>query len=41
MLSQLRAGMPASPHPVMFPVEIRVAAADDIWLSTAYSRGSA
>jgi L-gulonolactone oxidase len=25
----------------MFPVEIRVAAADDIWLSTAYGRDSA
>jgi len=25
----------------MFPVEIRVAAADDIWLSTAYQRDSA
>ncbi len=25
----------------MFPVEVRVAAADDIWLSTAYGRDSA
>ncbi len=25
-------------HPVAFPVEVRVAAADDIWLSTAYGR---
>jgi FAD/FMN-containing dehydrogenase len=25
----------------MFPVEVRVAAADDIWLSTAYDRASA
>ena len=25
----------------MFPVEVRVAAADDIWLSTAYGRESA
>jgi FAD/FMN-containing dehydrogenase len=25
----------------MFPVEVRVAAADDIWLSTAYQRDSA
>ncbi len=27
--------------PVMFPVEVRVAAADDIWLSTAYGRDTA
>jgi FAD-linked oxidoreductase len=27
--------------PVMFPVEVRVSAADDIWLSTAYGRESA
>jgi len=27
--------------PVMFPVEVRVAAADEIWLSTAYGRDSA
>src|ERR1700728_186969 len=41
VLSQLRAGVPRLAHPVMFPVEIRVAAADDIWLSTAYGRDSA
>jgi FAD/FMN-containing dehydrogenase len=28
-------------NPVMFPVEVRVAAADDIWLSTANGRDSA
>ncbi|MBO0840548.1 MAG: FAD-binding protein [Sciscionella sp.] len=28
-------------HPVMFPVEFRVAAADDIWLSTAHERATA
>ena len=41
VLSQLRAGVPRLADPVMFPVEIRVAAADDIWLSTAYGRDSA
>ncbi len=41
VLGQLRAGVPRLAHPVMFPVEIRVAAADDIWLSTAYGRDSA
>ena len=34
-------GVPRLADPVMFPVEIRVAAADDIWLSTAYGRDSA
>ena len=33
--------MPRLADPVMFPVEVRVAAADDIWLSTAYGRDSA
>ena len=32
--------MPKLADPVMFPVEVRVAA-DDIWLSTAYGRDSA
>jgi L-gulono-1,4-lactone dehydrogenase len=27
--------------PVMFPVEVRVAAADDVWLSTGYGRKNA
>jgi FAD-linked oxidoreductase len=41
VLAQLRAGVPRLAHPVMFPVEVRVAAADDVWLSTAYGRDSA
>jgi len=41
VLGELRARVPKLAHPVMFPVEIRVAAADDIWLSTAYERDSA
>jgi L-gulono-1,4-lactone dehydrogenase len=41
VLSKLRAGVTRLAHPVMFPVEVRVAAADDIWLSTAYGRESA
>jgi len=36
VLAELRAGVPRLADPVMFPVEVRVAAADDIWLSTAY-----
>ena len=41
MLAELRAGVARLANPVMFPVEVRVAAADDIWLSTAYGRDSA
>jgi FAD-linked oxidoreductase len=41
VLAELRAGVAGLPDPVMFPVEVRVAAADDIWLSTAYGRESA
>ncbi len=41
VLAELRAGVRRLAHPVMFPVEVRVAAADDIWLSTAYGRDSA
>jgi len=41
VLAELRAGVARLAHPVMFPVEVRVAAADDIWLSTAYGRESA
>jgi FAD/FMN-containing dehydrogenase len=41
VLRELRAGVAELADPVMFPVEIRVAAADDIWLSTAYGRESA
>ena len=28
-------------RPISFPIEVRVAAADDVWLSTAYGRASA
>jgi FAD-linked oxidoreductase len=41
VLHELRALLPRLRNPVMFPVEVRVAAADDIWLSTAYGRDSA
>ena len=41
VLAELRAGVARLPTPVMFPVEVRVAAADDVWLSTAYGRDSA
>jgi FAD/FMN-containing dehydrogenase len=41
VLAELRAGVPRLADPVMFPVEVRVAAADDVWLSTAYGRDSA
>jgi FAD-linked oxidoreductase len=41
VIAELRRAVPRLPDPVMFPVEVRVAAADDIWLSTAYDRPSA
>jgi FAD/FMN-containing dehydrogenase len=41
VLAELRAAVPRFTDPVMFPVEVRVAAADDIWLSTAYGRDTA
>ncbi len=41
VLAELRARVPELADPVMFPVEVRVAARDDIWLSTAYERDSA
>ncbi|MGQ0839940.1 D-arabinono-1,4-lactone oxidase [Actinokineospora sp.] len=41
VLAELRVRVPALADPVMFPVEVRVAARDDIWLSTAYGRESA
>ncbi|CRK60753.1 probable L-gulonolactone oxidase [Alloactinosynnema sp. L-07] len=41
VLGELRTRVPKLADPVMFPVEVRVAAADDIWLSTAYERDSA
>ena len=41
VLAELRGSVPRLADPVMFPVEVRVSAADDIWLSTAYGRESA
>ncbi|EHK88970.1 D-arabinono-1,4-lactone oxidase [Saccharomonospora azurea] len=41
VLDGLRALVPRLRHPVAFPAEIRVAAGDDVWLSTAYGRDSA
>jgi FAD/FMN-containing dehydrogenase len=41
VLAELRAAVPRLTAPVMFPVEVRVAAADDVWLSTAYGRDTA
>jgi L-gulono-1,4-lactone dehydrogenase len=41
VLGELRREVPRLAEPVMFPVEVRVAAADDIWLSTAYGRDTA
>ena len=40
VLAELRRAVPRLATPVMFPVEVRVAAPDDIWLSTAYGRES-
>lgn len=41
VITELRRAVPRLHDPVMFPVEVRVAAADDIWLSTGYGRESA
>jgi len=41
VLAELRRAVPRLADPVMFPVEVRVAAADDIWLSTAHGRDTA
>jgi L-gulono-1,4-lactone dehydrogenase len=41
VLAELRRAVPGLSQPVMFPVEVRVAAADDAWLSTAYGRDTA
>jgi L-gulono-1,4-lactone dehydrogenase len=41
VLAELRREVPKLADPVVFPVEVRVAAADDIWLSTASGRASA
>jgi FAD-linked oxidoreductase len=41
VIEELRAGIPRLADPIMLPIEVRAAAADDIWLSTAYQRESA
>jgi L-gulono-1,4-lactone dehydrogenase len=41
VLAELRTAIPKLADPVMFPLEIRVAARDDVWLSTANGRDSA
>jgi FAD-linked oxidoreductase len=41
VLAELRRAVAGLREPVMFPVEVRVAMADDIWLSTAYGRDTA
>jgi L-gulono-1,4-lactone dehydrogenase len=41
VLAELRRCVPRLADPVMFPVEVRVAAADDVWLSSAYGRDTA
>ncbi|GAA0508232.1 L-gulonolactone oxidase [Saccharopolyspora subtropica] len=41
VITELRSAVRRVEHPVMFPVEVRVAAADDIWLSTAHQRPTA
>ncbi|MQA62203.1 MAG: FAD-binding protein [Actinophytocola sp.] len=41
VLTELRSAVARLSDPIAFPVEVRVAAADDIWLSTAYCRDSA
>lgn len=41
VLTELRHEIPKLADPVMFPLEIRVAAPDDVWLSTAYERPTA
>ncbi|PRW62084.1 D-arabinono-1,4-lactone oxidase [Actinopolyspora mortivallis] len=41
VLAELRREVGRLRHPVMFPVEVRVAAGDDVWLSTAHGRDTA
>src|SRR5690606_2893428 len=41
VLRELRALVPTLQTPVTFPAEVRVAAADDVWLSTASGRDTA
>jgi L-gulonolactone oxidase len=40
VLSELRTWVEKRREPISFPVEVRFAAADDLWLSTAYQRES-
>ncbi len=39
-LREVRALITASPWRISFPIEVRVAPADELWLSTAYERDS-
>ena len=41
VIAELRSAIPKLRQPVMFPIEVRVSAADDLWLSTASGRASA
>ncbi|SHE64837.1 D-arabinono-1,4-lactone oxidase [Streptoalloteichus hindustanus] len=41
VIKDLRAAVPRLEHPVIMPIEVRVAAPDDIWLSTAHRRDTA
>ncbi len=41
LITELRQAARRLENPVMFPVEVRVAAPDDLWLSTAYRRPTA
>jgi FAD-linked oxidoreductase len=41
VLAELRAAVARLADPVMFPLEVRVVAADDVWLSTGYGRDTA
>ncbi len=41
VLRELRAAIDRSPWRITIPIEVRVAPADDIWLSTAHSRDTA
>ncbi|QUG99448.1 FAD-binding protein [Saccharopolyspora erythraea] len=38
VIGELRSAVGTLEHPVMFPIEVRVAAADEVWMSTAYRR---
>jgi L-gulonolactone oxidase len=41
VLKELRSLVTKLSTPILFPIEVRLAAKDDIWLSTAYDRDSA